>query len=219
MRPITSTLARCRLGATPILLVLPLAGACITVQAASTGGGGGDPPADAAAGDAPTSNVGAQLDAADSASTLGSALRNQATVFKDNGHAYLLVCEGQIRFDVARQAAKDVGGYLATLTTRDENTFVGALVVQSKSQRPGCWNSHSGPWLGAERRSGSGLWTWVTDEPWVPADAIWHPGQPDNGSGIVEEDALQAFTFNGTMAWNDASRAFTVAGYVIEWEK
>lgn len=218
---------RSGLRACAVLLIPALAAACITVRTASSDVGGEDSLGDASF-DAAASKDGATVDSArsdgatiDGGATNGdaSALRDNAAVFKDNGHAYLLVCEGQIRFDDARDAAKSAGGHLATLNSRAENDFVGVLVVQSKSQRPECWNSHSGPWLGAERRLGSGAWAWVTGEPWVAADAIWYPGQPDNGNGIVEEDALQAFTLNGGLAWNDTSRSITVAGYVIEWEK
>lgn len=128
-----------------------------------------------------------------------------------NGHAYEVIgaTEG-ITWEAARDAAIAKGGYLATITSKDENTFVHGLIATDASY----WvtigtapnNSSSGPWLGLYQPAGSeepaGGWTWVTGEPLSYAN--WTINRPNNVEGI--EDYGQFFGLgigNFADTWND----------------
>jgi hypothetical protein len=83
-----------------------------------------------------------------------------------NGHLYLPVrSETFISWSEAEQLARNAGGYLATITSADENAFVFGLVDSPEYLPPG-----NGPLLGGYQLPGSsepaGGWAWVTGEPW-----------------------------------------------------
>lgn len=134
-----------------------------------------------------------------------------------NGHWYQVAqTPGPVNWEVADQAARQAGGYLATITSAAENAFVASLVAN-----PAYWvevGNSFGPWLGGYQPPGSpepnGDWRWVTGEPWGYTN--WAPGEPNNSD---EEDYLQ---FGGTAGpgskWNDArnNSAWTSHAYVME---
>jgi len=187
--------------------------ACITVEQGAPSRIDAGTPSDASTSDVSTVTDGG------AASGDAASLRAAATVNSANGHAYLVVCNGKLRWDEAKQAAEKAGGRLVSITSKGENGFVGALVA--KPLRPECWDDYSGPWLGAQRNKlpdgGAGVWTWVTGEPWADTEAHWHPSQPDNTGN--KETALQAFTFSDALVWNDADPNNSMPGYVIEWDQ
>src|SRR6266850_669628 len=93
-----------------------------------------------------------------------------------NGHWYLPVqVATPISWNDASRAARNAGGYLATITSAEENAFVFMLI-----NHPQYWNGELGPLLGGYQPPGSsepgGGWTWVTGEVWVYSN--WAPGQP-----------------------------------------
>ncbi len=127
-----------------------------------------------------------------------------------NGHFYDVVsAPGTISWEDAEAAASAAGGYLATITSREENDFVFSLV-----NKPAYWHGYSGPWLGGYQSPATlqptGNWRWVTGEAWAYTN--WQAGQP-NDSGGKEEDKLQ-FGF-GTLVptWNDIMSVDPVSSY------
>jgi hypothetical protein len=142
-----------------------------------------------------------------------------------NGHCYLLVAAADISWTDAKAAAEDLGGYLATVTSADENAFVYALIEDDGA----AWNTvgqyEMGPWLGGYQGEGAeepaGGWTWVTDEPF--AYDAWRPEsgvdpQPNNSGG--NENYLHFMGYEGREAlWNDsADDAEYAQAYVLEVE-
>ncbi|XP_071147938.1 perlucin-like protein [Mytilus edulis] len=90
----------------------------------------------------------------------------------------------------ASSACKAHTGYLATIETSDENTF---LKTQSKI-------INANFWVGGEDDLIEGEWTWAeTDEPFDFTD--WISTQPDNSQG---EDCL-ALWQAASWQWNDWS--------------
>ena len=84
-------------------------------------------------------------------------------VWSQNGHSYeVVVVTEPITWPDAQAAAVDVGGYLATLTSAEENLFVFDLVCST----PGAWTHPAefaeGPWLGGSDAASEGNWQWVT---------------------------------------------------------
>jgi hypothetical protein len=134
--------------------------------------------------------------------------------WEQNGHWYEVIVvgpPGEISWPAAKAAAEEKGGYLATLTSAEENTFVFNLTVST----PGAWHSSAewmiGPWIGGSDAASEGNWQWVTGEPWAYTN--WLSGQPDNWE---DEDYL-IFWGRSTITptWNDADIA---NGYVIEYD-
>jgi hypothetical protein len=138
-----------------------------------------------------------------------------------NGHMYQAVPGfAGLTWSIADQLAHTAGGYLATITSAEENAFVFGLV-----DGPQFWHSPgngSGPALGGFQLDGApepaGGWQWVTGEVWTYSN--WYPGQPDNFPGGNPEDRLEFYSaIDGLRAatWNDIGRDDqNLGGYVIE---
>ena len=135
-----------------------------------------------------------------------------------NGHYYKAVAvTNGIAWPQAEKLARAEGGYLACITSKEENGFVFKLVNSPKffAAGPGC-----GPALGGWQLDRSaepdGGWCWVSGEPWNYTN--WAPGEPSNGWG--GEDRLEFYSGavnTPAPTWNDIGRNDThVGGYVIE---
>jgi hypothetical protein len=130
-----------------------------------------------------------------------------------NGHWYLPVhVTNLISWATAYTNAQQQGGYLATITSAQEDAFVLSLVKSSAY-----WSRDIGPALGGYQTNGSsepaGGWAWVTGEPW--AYTHWAGGQPDNGRGGPAESILHYWGSSGT--WNDQVNTGPIfLGYVVE---
>jgi len=114
------------------------------------------------------------------------------------------------------------GGYLATITSAEENAFVYGLASANPSfWRLMLWGGDYalGPWLGGVQPPGStepaGGWQWVTGEAWSYTD--WQPatGEPNNQG---DEDRLHLYRINGVIGWNDVSGSYSAAppAYILE---
>jgi len=136
-----------------------------------------------------------------------------------NGHWYKAVASSNsITWTEADQLARAQGGYLATITSAAENSFVFDLV-----NAPEFFVNGKGPALGGFQRDESaepaGGWSWVNGEPWNYSN--WHPGEPNNSRHHTgTEDRLEFYSeIPGRPAatWNDLNRDdTTLGGYVIE---
>ncbi len=138
-----------------------------------------------------------------------------------NGHYYRYVTASQITWNAASAAAGHDGGYLATITDANENTFVHNLV-----------GSHDA-WLGASDAGHEGTWEWVTgpesgtvfyvNSPQsFPGYSNWNGGEPNNedhGRGSPHQENYLQILDSGK--WNDeqgpnVSSADRTDGYVEE---
>ena len=105
-----------------------------------------------------------------------------------NGHRYevVVVPEG-INWVEANAAASARGGYLATLTSAEENRFVWSLIAK----QPLAWTTSLrqgqtdavGPWIGLvqirhQAQEPKGGWQWISGEPLAYAN--WAAGKPNN---------------------------------------
>jgi len=142
-----------------------------------------------------------------------------------NGHYYkAILATNVITWTEAEGLARADGGYLATITSCEENAFVFGLINDPK-YFIGKWGS--GPALGGYQLDGSrendGGWCWVNGEPWnfnnwAKAGGPFHASEPDNYRGI--EDRLcfaSGIAKKPAATWNDLSRNDKeLPGYVIE---
>ena len=139
-----------------------------------------------------------------------------------NDHSYIPVLEeGGIIWEDAYNAAVNAGGYLATITSAEENAFIYSLVSGNDS----FWfldstNNGIGPWLGGFQKpylvEPGGGWEWVTGEPFTYIN--WAYGQPDN-SGFNGEDRLCFFGYQQLKSpnWGDYYQTSKTQGYIIEF--
>lgn len=127
-----------------------------------------------------------------------------------NGHWYELIAAPNITWTDASAQANDMSGYLATITSAEENAFVFSLGVGSNPI-----------WLGGFQQVDSlepgGGWQWVSGEAWGEY-TNWASGEPNN-STWGQENAL--VFWNGNGQWNDAPAewaGYSGGGYVVEYD-
>jgi hypothetical protein len=123
------------------------------------------------------------------------------------GHWYQAISAPGISWEEARDLAaarthQGLRGYLATMTSAEENAWAAAYLPEALEEQH---------FLGGFQPGGSsepgGGWQWITGEPW--RYTYWGENQPDNSP---DEYVL---TFLGDGTWNDlrGSRG----GYVVEY--
>ena len=118
-----------------------------------------------------------------------------------NGHWYQLITPVD-SWEAAQQWAQDRGGYLATVTSAEENAFLVSILDQ------GPWNAY----LGGHEPNNDGVWLWVTGEPWAYTN--WIPGQP---SGDGDYLSLTPSSSWGWGMWNDASSPAPGSAALVEY--
>jgi len=132
-----------------------------------------------------------------------------------------------LTWEAARLAAEGLGGYLATITSDQENDFVyftAEANVEAYWIEDGAGN-WQGPYLGGyqpgpptqpEADPAAG-WAWVTGELWDYTD--WATGEPNNYND--NEHYLQYFWNpdypDDEPAWNDVLMYDGVMSYMVEW--
>jgi hypothetical protein len=114
-----------------------------------------------------------------------------------NGHYYKLYTTPST-WASAKSSAESLGGYLVTITSQAENSWLQTNVGTSST-----------PWLGGTDEVTEGTWAWVTSESFTYTN--WGPGEPNN---VGNEDYLQ---FRSDGMWNDVPGASTYT-YIVEWD-
>ena len=114
-----------------------------------------------------------------------------------NGYHTFTQVDGAMTWTAAKSDAESRGGYLATITSAEEN----ARVLDSLSE--------STAWIGGSDASSEGTWTWVTGESWNYSN--WATSEP-NGNSV--ENYTQLYRSNGN--WNDQDS--TDVAYILEKE-
>lgn len=134
-----------------------------------------------------------------------------------NGHWYEAVVNASaVTWEAARTEAESRGGYLATLTSAQEDAFVWGLVAN----RPELWaNTFGGPWLGGYQPDPSvpaaSGWVWVTGETWNYTH--WAAGEPNDAGWQGGRESYLQFR-DGTGGWNDFTNdGNRVYSYVVEY--
>jgi len=137
-----------------------------------------------------------------------------------NGHYYEAIA-GNVTWTDAEgtaQARMFLGcpGHLATITSQPEQDWIVATFPLAAP--PG----QQGYWIGGSQPPGSpepaGNWAWVTSEPFT--FTAWMVGEPNNVMGIEDALQLDGRQLGGSPrgAWNDYPRAYTLPGFVVEYE-
>lgn len=137
-----------------------------------------------------------------SLSLLGTVNADSAKVTNPtNNHTYQWFGTQQKTWVNAKSACASIGGYLATVTSAAENTFVTTLANDN--------NNALGIWLGGTDEAQEGSWKWVNGETW--SYIAWSAGEPNNAGN---EDYI--YSVNGK--WNDLANNPYSLPYVCEWD-
>jgi len=126
-----------------------------------------------------------------------------------NGHFYQRIDTEMTWLD-AKDYCESLGGYLVTLTSLEEDSFVyNELVV----------NSNKYIWLGGTDEKIEGIWEWITGENWNFTN--WKSNEPNNK---CNEDYLHIYNDRSSQ-WNDQINDGTCANYpylyyfICEWNQ
>ncbi|MDS4028648.1 MAG: lectin-like protein [Candidatus Contendobacter sp.] len=114
--------------------------------------------------------------------------RNSTTssfVWNGNGHSYQRI-EIPLNWPEAKNYCESQGGYLATITSREENEFIFSKLGGSYTL-----------WIGGTDAGHEETWSWVNNEPWSYSN--WDTGEPNNAYG--NENYLEMYLTTGK--WND----------------
>ena len=117
-----------------------------------------------------------------------------------NGHWYeqVLTSPSTITWSAALAEAESRGGYLVTVTSAGEETFIQSTFTA---------DCHS--WAGGHLDNGS--WGWITGEIWDYTN--WYSGEPNGGSGAPQLEVLFKCT-----GWNDMQSSYERNSYIVEWD-
>jgi len=127
-----------------------------------------------------------------------------------DGHSYMVYSIDSIRsWDAARQYCEQMGGYLATITSEEENNFVYYDVLMK--------SEYTSAYFGLTDEREEGVWEWVTGEPVKYLNWSW--GEPNDEYGY-EDYAMYYWEYtNGT--WNDGSFSDRTGNagfnFICEW--
>lgn len=146
---------------------------------------------------------------------VSAALAGGPYYWSGNGHYYDVIHDDTLTWEQARDLAgamtyndgfNDYAGYLATITTQDENDWLRGTV------------DVVGMYLGGEHMGGAaGNYGWITGESWTAFDAgHWAGGEPNGDSGGLQ------YAWTGEDGFNDLLRnqnyGSLTPGYVVEFE-
>jgi Ca2+-binding RTX toxin-like protein len=123
-----------------------------------------------------------------------------------NGHYYTYV-KGLYTHAEAEAAAARSGGYLATITSAEENAYLANLVA----------GQDLGAWLGGSGHATEGTWQWTQGPEagsTISGYTNWNPGEPSGVYNGVDEDYLHMMANDSR--WNDAAEYFNTMGYFVE---
>jgi hypothetical protein len=154
--------------------------------------------------------------------------RAEPVQWSGNGHWYeaVLAPSGNISWTDAQATATSAGGYLACITSVEENSFVFGIIANNED----FWvKGYLGPWLGGYQDQNApgysepaGGWRWLSGENWNYTN--WNSGEPNNAVPVgyaPGEDRVQFWGRSG--GWNDAPNDIAVAysestpGYIVEF--
>ena len=123
-----------------------------------------------------------------------------------NGNSYQRI-DTQMDWHSAKSYCESQGGHLATITSQQENDFIGQNFIVS--------GVYDHLWLGTTDEADESTWRWVTGENWD--FTYWNNDEPNGGTS---ENYLEMRHFahdSRLYVWNDYpnSREFS---FVCEWE-
>lgn len=125
-----------------------------------------------------------------------------------NGHSYYIFCNEDYTYEQAAQFCTAVGGYLATITSPEENDFLFRYMLQA---------GYGSAYFGLSDAQVEGNWVWSNGEKVEYTN--WSDNEP-NGESDVEDYGMFYYKYS-TGKWNDGQFGpGTVNGgkaFICEW--
>lgn len=122
-----------------------------------------------------------------------------------NGHTYTFFeANDNYSWDEAKKFCEEKGGYLATITSKDEDNAVFSWLKT-------IGNGTASAYLGATNLSGK--WKWITGENFEYTN--WHEGEPSKYNAYILENYLDYYGGFSKNAWNDTDR-YGSYGFICE---
>jgi len=136
--------------------------------------------------------------------TAANVPAERGILFSGNGHRYEIVDEPTTVWENAKLEAERRGGYLATITSAEEQQFIQNLISTGRM------NIY---WLGGQRVRNQ--WSWVTGEAFSYRN--WAPDQPDNHQNgqnriAIMREANPSLNRSQRGQWDDVERSITRSG-------
>ena len=133
-----------------------------------------------------------------------------------NDHYYRVFFDANyIQWTDAYADAQSRGGYLATITSKEENIFLTALTFTAQG--------YLEAWIGLTDEATESVFVWVTGEPLVYTN--WAPGEPNDYQDFGGEDyAILSppveIDINVPGSWNDLpNNPARVKTWIVEWDQ
>lgn len=129
-----------------------------------------------------------------------------------NGHSYDIVVTPLQTWLDARSQAHAMGGYLASITSPQENDWLWTTFNIGGTEA--YWAGYyDGPMFGAYRATGSSPWTWLSGEPWGWSNWGWSYNPGEAGAQFIARGS----------SWDDIDvRGGVAAGgnvaFIVEWD-
>ena len=132
--------------------------------------------------------------------------KNEAVAIRSfNGHKYYLIDNSAlIGWNDAKQYCKNVfGGYLASITSKEENAFITGLLKEF---------NYSDAFIGGSDREKEGEWKWESGESWSYSN--WGANQPDDYKAC--EGGQDYLRIGQDGAWDDFNSMADISGTEIK---
>ena len=132
--------------------------------------------------------------------------KNEAVAIRSfNGHKYYLIDNSAlIGWNDAKQYCKNVfGGYLASITSKEENAFITGLLKEF---------NYSDAFIGGSDREKEGEWKWESGESWSYSN--WGANQPDDYKAC--EGGQDYLRIGQDGAWDDFNSMADISGTGIK---
>lgn len=125
-----------------------------------------------------------------------------------NGHHYYVYDFSEYTWTDAKAYCESLGGYLATITSKEENDYVYQYVIDS---------GYSSAYFGLADEETEGIWEWVTGE--AVTYTNWASGEP-NKENSNENYAMFYYKYTDGK-WNDGDFGVSTLGkartFICEW--
>jgi hypothetical protein len=130
------------------------------------------------------------------------------------GHKYEFIPEKK-PWKLASEIARQKGGYLVSLTSEDENSFVTKLIQKASKE---CKEINQRVWIGLNKDNQKSEWLWESGEKYEFSS--WGKGEPNNEGNRESSVLLNHESYNPDKIgkWNDGNSEESLY-YIIEYNK